>query len=262
MAEPVGDRVHAHVGEHPLGRDAVRDAQRVVKAVAAGALAEGLPDAERHEVADDRERRGRHLEELRQSDPQRGVAGAGRAGEIPRRAPARELGVETAADRALVPVHHRTRRASRADRGRRAAPPTDPARGSGRCPSAPTTIRISVVADARDHAGLGDLMTAHDLGDVELERRRRAGERQVLRGRPDARSSGELLHHLDARAEPAAAEQRARPRSEGAHHLHPPPGRRARHPVQPEERACVHQLVTAGARSARRGRRAASASCR
>ena len=71
MAEAVGDRVHADVGEHPLGRDAVRDAQRVVEAVAAGALAERLADAERHEVADDRERGGRHLEQLGHAHPER-----------------------------------------------------------------------------------------------------------------------------------------------------------------------------------------------
>src|SRR5438477_10814930 len=56
VAETVGDRVHAYVGEHPFGRDAMRDAQRVVEAVATGALTERLADTERYEVADDRER--------------------------------------------------------------------------------------------------------------------------------------------------------------------------------------------------------------
>ena len=51
-----------------------------------------------------------------------------------------------------------------------------PSSGSGRRPSAPTTVRISRVADARDDARLADLVPAHDLDHVELEHRR-AGAR-------------------------------------------------------------------------------------
>src|SRR5262245_47439815 len=52
VPEPVGDGVHAHVGEHPGRRHPVCDAQRVVEAVAARALPERLTDPERNEVAD------------------------------------------------------------------------------------------------------------------------------------------------------------------------------------------------------------------
>ena len=106
MAEAVGDRVHPHVGEHPVGRDPVRDAQGVVEAVAAGPLAERLADAERHVVADDRERGGRHLEQLGQPHPER------RRCPLPpvpvELAVGRRVGhphVETAADRVLMVVH-------------------------------------------------------------------------------------------------------------------------------------------------------------
>src|SRR6478735_2080593 len=49
VTEAVGDGMHAHVGEDPLRRDTMRDAQRVVEAVTARAPAERLPDAEGHE---------------------------------------------------------------------------------------------------------------------------------------------------------------------------------------------------------------------
>ena len=82
VPETIGNRVHAHVGEYPLGGVVVmHDAQRVVEAVPADELAEGLSDTERHEVTDDRQRRGRHVE-LGQPDPEGAAAIPGCAGQL------------------------------------------------------------------------------------------------------------------------------------------------------------------------------------
>ena len=82
VAEAVGDRVDADVGEDPVGRDAARDAQGVVEAVATGPVTERLRDPERHVVADDRERGRGHLEDARQPDPERAAAVARGAVEL------------------------------------------------------------------------------------------------------------------------------------------------------------------------------------
>ena len=84
-----------------------------------------------------------------------------------------------------------------------------PSSGSGRCAERAEHREDLGVADVRDDARLADLVAAHDLDHVELEHRRRPRVREVLRGRPDARPAGDLLHHLDRGAEPAAAEQSA-----------------------------------------------------
>ena len=155
---------------HSVGY-AVRDAQRVVEAVAAGALAERLADPERHEVADDRERGGRHLEQLGQAHPERALPGARRCRRARRRA---APSASRASSRLLiVPSWWCMQRPRRARR---------PAAGtSGRIAHWPSQVERAsteraehgedlVVADVRDHARLADLVAAHDLDRVELER--------------------------------------------------------------------------------------------
>ncbi len=124
VPEAVGDRVHTDVGEHPLGRHAVRDPQRVVETVPAGAPSERLADPRRHEVADDRECGGRHVEQLGQAHPdrRRSRCPADRAG--PRRA-ARPPSVPRAGSGSCRPSRCGARAAgTRRARARRAAPPT------------------------------------------------------------------------------------------------------------------------------------------
>ena len=144
VPEPVGEGMDADVGEHPLGGDAVRDAQRVVEAVAAGALAERLPDAERHEVADDRERRGRHLEQLGEPHPQRRVPRARRTGQLVRAHGRCDPLLEAVADRAPC-AGAGGRGGSHASGGGTSGRIAHwPSTGSGRSPSAPSTVRTSV----------------------------------------------------------------------------------------------------------------------
>ena len=144
VPEAVGDRVHADVGEHPVGRHAVRDPQRVVEAVAAGPPTERLADARRHEVADDRERGGRHLEQLGEAHPDRRGARALRSRQLPERAPGRDAFVEPAPDRVVSHVVGARGADTRRAAGRRAASPTARRRASGRSPSAPSTVSTSV----------------------------------------------------------------------------------------------------------------------
>ena len=193
MAEAVGDRVHADVGEHPVGRHAVRDAQRVVEAVAAGALPERLADAERHEVADDRERGGRHLEQLGHADPQRRVARspAGPGSSQTARARRRARLVEPVCDRALVAVHQRPRRAVVGRRARRAGSPTARRAGAAGRPSAPSTVRISVSPTCAITRAWQIWCPRTTSITSSSSDRRRAREREVLRGRPDARPAGD-----------------------------------------------------------------------
>src|SRR5437868_100914 len=61
VAESMHDGLDADVDEHPLGWHQLYDADRVVQTVAARAHPECLADPERHHVADDGQRRRRHL---------------------------------------------------------------------------------------------------------------------------------------------------------------------------------------------------------
>ena len=91
-----------------------------------------------------------------------------------------------------------------------------------RSPSAALTVRISSPSTVRDRAGLRDLVAAHHLVDADVHDRRRPGVREVLAGGPDERPAGHPLERLDARTEPAAAEQRAEPRAQRRHDGQPP----------------------------------------
>src|SRR6478735_9917760 len=82
VAEPVGDGVHPDVGQDPLGLRPADHPKRVVEAVAAGALTEGLRDAEGHVVAHDRERGRVEIEQTGQAHPERAPTGSGGAVEL------------------------------------------------------------------------------------------------------------------------------------------------------------------------------------
>ncbi len=132
------------------------------------------------------------VEQLGQPHPQRRVARARGPGNSGTARASASRDVEPVADRALVAVHQRARRAVVGPRHVGPDRPLTFERRSGRCPSAPSTVRISVSPTCAMHARLADLMAAHDLEHVELEDRRRAREREELRGRPDARPAGHL----------------------------------------------------------------------
>ena len=237
MAEPVGDGVDAHVGEHPLGRNAVGDAQRVVEAVAARAFAQGLTDAEWHEIADDRERTGRHLEDLGQAHPQRCVAGALFAFQFPERPRARHARLEPIMDPSLVPVLGRARHGRVRRRHIRFDRPLSRERQRA-LPERADDGEDLLVADMSDDARLAHLMPAHDFLDVELEHARRTSERQELCRCPDARPSAELFHDIDRGAEPTPPEQRAGARRQCGNDFEPPT--RLIDALEAEERARIH----------------------
>jgi hypothetical protein len=111
MAEAVLDGVDAHVGQDPLGGMTRDDAKSVVEAVAAGTRAERLADPERHEVADDRQCGGRHVERG-QMDPERSPAVTRRAGKVVHRPAGGHPRLETVVDRALVSRQPVARRAA------------------------------------------------------------------------------------------------------------------------------------------------------
>ena len=76
VAEAVEHGVHADVGEDPLGRMGAHETERVVEAVARHGPAQRLADAERHVVADDRQRRRGRLEAAGRPHPHRAAAAA------------------------------------------------------------------------------------------------------------------------------------------------------------------------------------------
>ena len=65
-------------------------------------------------------------------------------------------------------------------------------------------------------------MAAHDLGDPDVEDRRRVRVREVLAGGPHERPAGGPLEGLHARTEADAAEQRPESGAQGRHDGEPP----------------------------------------
>ena len=64
-------------------------------------------------------------------------------------------------------------------------------------------------ADVGDGTRLGGAVPFDGHGDVDVDHRSHAGERQVLRGRPHDRAPGGALERRDRGAEPTATEQEA-----------------------------------------------------
>ena len=227
-----------------------RDAQRVVEAVAAGRLAEGLADAERHVVAEDGQRRGRRLEQVGHAGPQRRVpVGGPLAVEVHRVAGRGEPHVEPPHDRvvdlACGTTGPRTRRAA----ARRAACGHAPSAGMSREPRAALTVRISVSPTwATARAWVTDLPVTGD-GHVDVHHRRRPGVGEVLGGGPDHRPTGGRLEGRDRGAQPAAAEQEHVPGAEPGHHRQVPAVRVVGR-LEPEELPGVHAAGNLGGGSA------------
>ena len=216
MPEPVEDGVHADVGEDPFGRVGAHEAQRVVEAVAPDRTSERLADPERDVVAHDRERRRGGSRARGEAHPHRAASGAGNAVELVVQARVGETHLEPVDDR---PAHVRQHRPRPAGLGAGHIGPDGPLTGPGELAAAERGEHGEdlVAVDPREHARLRREVAAHDLVDFELDDRGRAGELEVLRGRPHQRPPGDAFDHFDRGTEPAAAEQRALSRTQPAH---------------------------------------------
>ena len=102
------------------------------------------PMPDRHEVADDRERGGRHVEQLGQAHPDRRVARALRTGQLPERAADGEPLLEPVADRVVRARCWCARGGQSSGGGTSGRCAHCPSSGSGRAPSAPSTVSTSV----------------------------------------------------------------------------------------------------------------------